>query len=110
MRASRRGASNRTPRVSLQKAAWGQILVGDCVAEMAALPAASVDLVFADPPYNLQLSGELHRPDNSRVDGVGEAWDKFAAFAEYDRFNRAWLAAARRLLKPSGALWVIGTY
>jgi modification methylase len=83
---------------------------GDCLAVMAQLPEASVDLVFADPPYNLQLSGELHRPDNSRVDGVEEDWDKFADFAEYDRFTRAWLAAARRLLKPSGALWVIGTY
>src|SRR5215831_4716618 len=83
---------------------------GDCLAVMAALPEASVDLVFADPPYNLQLSSELHRPDNSRVDGVEEDWDKFADFAEYDRFTRAWLGAARRLLKPSGALWVIGTY
>jgi modification methylase len=83
---------------------------GDCLAVMAALPEASVDLVFADPPYNLQLSGELHRPDNSRVDGVDEDWDKFADFAEYDRFTHAWLAAARRLLKPSGALWVIGSY
>src|SRR5580700_3351906 len=86
------------------------ILQGDCLAEMARLPAASVDLVFADPPYNLQLSGELHRPDNSRVDGVEEAWDKFAGFAEYDDFTRAWLAACRRVLKPAGGLWVIGTY
>src|SRR5580700_7735497 len=74
------------------------ILQGDCLAEMARLPAASVDLVFADPPYNLQLSGELHRPDDSRVDGVEEAWDKFAGFAEYDDFTRAWLAACRRPL------------
>jgi len=86
------------------------VVDGDCLAVMAALPAASIDLVFADPPYNLQLSGELHRPNNSRVDGVEEDWDKFADFAEYDRFTHAWLAAARRLLKPSGALWVIGTY
>ena len=68
---------------------------------MARLPAASVDLVFADPPYNLQLSGELHRPDNSRVDGVEDDWDKFADFAEYDRFTRAWLGDCRRLLKPT---------
>src|SRR5580692_2473052 len=88
----------------------GSIITGDCLAEMARLPAGSVDLVFADPPYYLQLNGELHRPDNSRVDGVEEAWDKFADFAEYDRFTRDWLAACRRLLKPSGALWVIGTY
>jgi modification methylase len=83
---------------------------GDCLAEMARLPASAVDLVFADPPYNLQLSGELHRPDNSRVDGVEADWDKFADFAEYDRFTRAWLDECRRLLKPSGGLWVIGTY
>jgi modification methylase len=83
---------------------------GDCLDYMASLPETSIDLVFADPPYNLQLSGELHRPNNSRVDGVEEDWDKFADFAEYDRFTRAWLAAAKRLLKPAGALWVIGTY
>src|SRR5271168_5094837 len=86
------------------------VIEGDCCAAMARLPAASVDLVFADPPYNLQLTGELHRPDNSRVDGVEDDWDKFAGFAEYDRFTRAWLAAARRVLKPTGALWVIGSY
>src|ERR1051325_11944286 len=87
-----------------------QIIEGDCLAEMARLPPGSVDLVFADPPYNLQLNGELHRPDHSRVDGVEDAWDKFAGFAEYDRFTRAWLEACRRLLKPHGALWVIGSY
>jgi modification methylase len=86
------------------------VVDGDCLDRMAELPEASVDLVFADPPYNLQLSGELHRPDNSRVDGVEEDWDRFADFAEYDRFTRAWLAAAKRLLKPAGALWVIGSY
>jgi modification methylase len=67
-------------------------------------------MVFADPPYNLQLEGELHRPNNSRVDGVEEAWDRFDDFASYDRFSEAWLAAARRLLKPEGTLWVIGSY
>jgi modification methylase len=87
-----------------------QIITGDCLEAMARLPAASIDLVFADPPYNLQLSGELHRPNNSRVDGVDDDWDKFAGFDEYDRFTRAWLAACRRLLKPNGGLWVIGTY
>ncbi|MGH7088865.1 MAG: DNA-methyltransferase, partial [Stellaceae bacterium] len=91
-------------------AADGSILVGDCVAEMARLPEASVDLVFADPPYNLQLSGALTRPDNSKVDGVDDAWDRFADFAAYDRFTRAWAAAARRLLKRDGSLWVIGSY
>ncbi|MCL4187537.1 MAG: site-specific DNA-methyltransferase [Rhodobacteraceae bacterium] len=86
------------------------VLAGDCIEVMAGLPAGSVDLVFADPPYNLQLRGELHRPDNSRVDGVDAAWDRFATFGDYDRFTRAWLAAARRLLKPHGAIWAIGSY
>jgi modification methylase len=86
------------------------ILSGDCLDIMRGLPEASIDLVFADPPYNLQLKGELHRPDNSRVDAVDEHWDRFASFAAYDEFSRAWLAEARRLLKPDGALWVIGSY
>ena len=86
------------------------IIEGDCVAGMNSLPEASVDLVFADPPYNLQLAGDLHRPNNSKVDGVDAAWDQFASFAEYDRFTEAWLSAARRILKPNGALWVIGSY
>jgi modification methylase len=86
------------------------VLDGDCIAAMASLPAASVDLVFADPPYNLQLRGELHRPDNSLVDAVDDAWDSFASFAAYDAFTRAWLAEAHRLLKPDGAIWVIGSY
>jgi modification methylase len=88
----------------------GEILIGDCVQHMARLAEGSVDLVFADPPYNLQLAGELTRPDNSRVDGVEEAWDHFADFAAYDRFTRAWLEGARRALKPDGTLWVIGSY
>ncbi|MBW7920910.1 MAG: site-specific DNA-methyltransferase [Rubellimicrobium sp.] len=86
------------------------ILAGDCIEVMRGLPAGSVDLIFADPPYNLQLRGELHRPDNSRVDAVTDAWDRFASFETYDRFTRDWLAAARRLLKPDGAIWVIGSY
>ena len=86
------------------------ILAGDCIAEMAALPAASVDLIFADPPYNLQLKSELHRPDNSKVDAVNDHWDQFSSFKAYDAFTHAWLKAARRLLKPHGALWVIGSY
>ena len=88
----------------------GRILPGDCIEAMNKLPEASVDLIFADPPYNLQLRGDLHRPDNSRVDAVDDAWDRFDSFAAYDRFTREWLAAARRLLKPDGALWVIGSY
>ncbi|MDJ1008499.1 MAG: site-specific DNA-methyltransferase [Paracoccaceae bacterium] len=86
------------------------ILAGDCVEAMNALPEASVDLVFADPPYNLQLKGELHRPDNSKVDAVDDEWDRFSGFAAYDAFTRSWLAAARRVLKPDGAIWVIGSY
>jgi modification methylase len=86
------------------------ILVGDCIEQMNALPAGSVDLIFADPPYNLQLEEGLTRPDQSRVDAVDDDWDKFESFAHYDRFTRAWLSAARRLLKPDGALWVIGSY
>jgi modification methylase len=107
---SRRGASVRAPRVSFDSAASPRILVGDCVAEMAKLPAASVDLVFADPPYNLQLQGDLKRPDDSRVDAVDDDWDKFSSFAAYDDFTRAWLLAARRLMKPAATLWVIGSY
>ncbi len=87
-----------------------QILIGDCIETMLGLPEESVDMVFADPPYNLQLSGELHRPNNSRVNGVEEQWDKFDGFAEYDDFTRSWLKAAKRILKPNGTLWVIGTY
>ena len=85
------------------------VIVGDSIAEMARLPAASVDLVFADPPYNLQLGGELKRPDESLVDAVDDAWDQFESFAAYDAFTRAWLLAARRLLKPGGTLFVIGS-
>jgi modification methylase len=107
---SRRGASLRTPRVSFESAAPPSILVGDCVAEMAKMPAASVDLVFADPPYNLQLQGDLKRPDDSRVDAVDDEWDKFSSFAAYDDFTRAWITACRRLMKPNATLWVIGSY
>src|SRR5271155_3086004 len=88
----------------------GRIILGDCIAEMAKLPSKSVDLVFADPPYNLQLGGDLLRPDNSKVDAVDDDWDQFASFEAYDRFTRDWLAAARRVLKDDGALWVIGSY
>ena len=91
--------------------AWlDSILKGDCVTELEKLPANSVDLVFADPPYNLQLEGRLTRPDQSEVDAVDDAWDKFASFSAYDDFTRAWLLACRRVLKPTGTLWVIGSY
>ena len=87
-----------------------RVLIGDCVAEMNRLPAESVDMVFADPPYNLQLKGGLLRPNQTEVDGVDEAWDKFDDFAAYDLFTEEWLSAARRLLKSDGTLWVIGSY
>ena len=88
----------------------GRILPGDCVEAMRTLPSASVDLVFADPPYNLQLGGDLNRPDGSHVDAVTDHWDQFDSFAAYDKFTREWLAECRRVLKPDGAIWVIGSY
>ncbi len=87
-----------------------QIIAGDCIDVMNGLPEGSVDLIFADPPYNLQLKGALHRPDNSKVDACDDDWDQFSSFAAYDEFSRAWLKAARRILKPDGAIWVIGSY
>jgi modification methylase len=100
--------------VTTQKKAAGlplnQIIAGDCIEVMRSLPEGSVDLIFADPPYNLQLRGDLHRPDNSKVDAVDDHWDQFDSFKAYDQFTKDWLAAARRLLKPNGAIWVIGSY
>ncbi len=87
-----------------------QILRMDCIKAMRSLPDACIDMVFADPPYNLQLGGDLQRPDGSTVDAVDDEWDKFATFAVYDKFTREWLAEARRILKPNGSLWVIGSY
>jgi modification methylase len=107
---SRRGASLRAPRSHYESAATSRILVGDCVAEMSKLTAGSVDLVFADPPYNLQLQRDLKRPDDSHVDAVDDDWDKFASFSAYDDFTRAWLLACRRVMKPAATLWVIGSY
>jgi len=86
------------------------VLVGNCLIELQKIPSGSIDLVFADPPYNLQLAGDLHRPDQSKVDAVDDHWDKFGSFAEYDAFTREWLTQCRRILKPDGALWVIGSY
>ncbi|MFT4027978.1 MAG: site-specific DNA-methyltransferase [Novosphingobium sp.] len=88
----------------------GRILDGDCIEAMRSLPSASVDMVFADPPYNLQLGGDLNRPDGSHVDAVTDHWDQFDSFAVYDKFTREWLSEARRVLKPNGSLWVIGSY
>lgn len=86
------------------------LLVGDCIEHMNNLPAESVDLIFADPPYNLQLESGLTRPDQTKVDAVDDDWDKFDSFAHYDTFTNDWLKAARRALKPNGAIWVIGSY
>src|SRR5262245_66197937 len=107
---SRRGAPPKAPRGVSESPQPHRILIGDCIAGMAKLPAASVDLVFADPPYNLQLQGDLKRPDDSRVDAVDDEWDKFSSFAVYDEFTREWLKACRRVMKPAGTLWVIGSY
>lgn len=87
-----------------------QILMGDCIELMRLLPSGSVDCVFADPPYNLQLRGELRRPDDSLVDGVDDDWDKFGDFGDYDRFTRDWLTEARRLMRKDATIWVIGSY
>ena len=103
----RPGARAIDPAVSLT---GEDILVGDCVEMISSLPEASVDLVFADPPYNLQLEGALSRPDQSVVDAVDDEWDQFASFADYDRFTREWLTAARRAMKPDATIFVIGSY
>jgi modification methylase len=126
MRASRVGASRRPAQIQVSRTGFAaagrsvteaslsahenRILVGDCIAEMNKLPAACVDLVFADPPYNLQLEGGLSRPDQSLVDAVDDDWDKFADFATYDRFTRDWLTAARRVMKRDATICVIGSY
>src|SRR5215470_9524873 len=110
---SRHGAPGRAPRltpVSPEITELHRVVVGDCVAGLSHLAAGSVDLVFADPPYNLQLQGDLKRPDDSHVDAVNDDWDKFASFSAYDDFTHAWLAACRRVMKPSATLWVIGSY
>jgi modification methylase len=87
-----------------------QVIEGDCIERMRALPEGCADLVFADPPYNMQLRGELRRPDQSKVDAVDDHWDQFGSFGDYDRFTREWLSAARHVLKDTGTIWVIGSY
>jgi site-specific DNA-methyltransferase (adenine-specific) len=87
-----------------------QVLHGNCIEELSRFPENSIDLIFADPPYNLQLKQELWRPNMTRVDAVDDDWDHFSSFAEYDRFTREWLSACRRVLKETGTIWVIGTY
>ena len=123
MRISRAGASGQSAQIQVSRTGSGlarrpvigpaprdAIIVGDCIEELEKLPPASVDLVFADPPYNLQLEGALSRPDQSLVDAVDDDWDKFASFAEYDSFTRRWLAAVRRVMKPEATIFVIGSY
>src|SRR5450631_2964426 len=127
MRSQRAGAPGRNSQIKVMRtgisparsATQGQapgplrlntIAVGDCLAEMARLPPECVALVFADPPYNLQLESALSRPDQSLVDAVDDDWDRFANFAEYDSFTRRWLTAARRVMKPNATIVVIGSY
>ena len=88
----------------------GKILQGDCIEVLQSLPSRSVDLIFADPPYNLQLQNELFRPNMTRVDGVDDTWDQFSSFEAYDEFSRQWLEECRRVMKDTGTIWVIGTY
>ncbi len=87
-----------------------RVIVGDCIEKMNELPSESVDLIFADPPYNLQLNGDLERPDQTKVDGVKESWDKFKSISDYDNYTKQWMGSARRILKPNGSIWVIGSY
>ena len=121
MRSARAGAAGKRSQIQVTRTGisaaapalsppFDQILVGDCVERLAELPAACVDLVFADPPYNLQLEGGLSRPDQSLVDAVDDDWDKFASFAHYDDFTRRWLNAVRRVMKPDATIFVIGSY
>ncbi len=105
VRKARRSVEREAVRLPLN-----EIIRGDCIAAMAALPDRCVDMIFADPPYNLQLGGDLHRPDGSQVDAVDDDWDKFDSLAVYDRFTRDWLREARRILKDDGTIWVIGSY
>jgi modification methylase len=104
------GAALRQARTPVRELPLDTILQGDCIAEMARLPDKSVDMIFADPPYNLQLGGDLFRPEGSRVDAVDDEWDKFESLTAYDNFTREWLEQARRILKDDGTIWVIGSY
>ena len=87
-----------------------KIIKGDCIESMRSLPNDSIDVIFADPPYNLQLKNDLSRPDSSKVNGVTEDWDRFKSFEEYDKFTKDWISEAQRILKPEGTIWVIGSY
>ena len=106
----RKSTALKMPSVSQAPLKLDTIHLGECIEVLKTLPDASVDLVFADPPYNLQLGGDLLRPDNSKVDAVDDEWDQFASFEAYDRFTREWMRECRRVLKDDGAIWVIGSY
>jgi modification methylase len=103
-------ASLRPAKAVRRELPLDQIMQGNCIAEMARLPDRSIDMIFADPPYNLQLGGDLFRPEGSRVDAVDDEWDKFESLSAYDGFTRDWLEQARRVLKDDGTIWVIGSY
>ena len=109
-RVGEQGGRVRRKRAEPRKLELDKILQGDCIAEMARLPDKCVDMIFADPPYNLQLGGDLVRPEGSRVDAVDDEWDKFDSLSAYDDFTREWLHEARRILKDDGTIWVIGSY
>lgn len=109
-RIAEQSPSFRPAKAGKRELALDTILEGDCIAEMARLPDKSVDMIFADPPYNLQLGGDLFRPEGSRVDAVDDEWDKFESLTTYDNFTREWLEQARRILKDDGTIWVIGSY
>ncbi|GHF24781.1 methyltransferase [Kordiimonas sediminis] len=103
-------AAPKTAKAGTIKLPLNKIVQGDCIEVMNSLPEKSVDVIFADPPYNMQLKDTLTRPDNSKVDGVHDAWDQFSSFGAYDHFTYEWLTAARRVLKDTGSIWVIGSY
>lgn len=105
--ATRKGKRVTAPVVEIEA---DRLIRGECIDEMRKLPDCCVDMIFADPPYNLQLGGDLARPDGSHVDAVTDDWDKFDSFAVYDNFTRDWMVEARRILKPNGTIWVIGSY
>ncbi len=107
---SRTGRAASAPRMGNAPLPLDEVIIGDCIAALERLPPGSVDMVFADPPYNLQLEGALVRPDHSVVDAVDDDWDKFASFSAYDAFTRAWLLAVKRVMKKDATLWVIGSY
>ncbi|MGN6364867.1 site-specific DNA-methyltransferase [Asticcacaulis taihuensis] len=106
----RKSTAIKLPCVTQTPLKLDTIHLGECIEVLKTLPDASVDLVFADPPYNLQLGGDLLRPDNSKVDAVDDDWDQFASFEAYDKFTREWMRECRRVLKDDGAIWVIGSY